>query len=66
MLNYQKIRGLIIIRGISRKVIAEKLNISTSTLSLKLYEKLRFNVDEIKLLSDLLNVSVDYLYSEDL
>ncbi len=66
MLNYQKIKGLLIVRGVSRKETAKKLDITESTLSQKLNEKLRFSVNEIKLLSEILNVSVDYLYSKDL
>jgi len=66
LLNTQKIKALIKYKQISRQQIAERLGIKQPTLSAKLNNRFSFNVNEIKILSDILGVSIDYLYTGDL
>lgn len=66
LLNTNKIKALITFKNISTEQIAEKLGIMRQTLYKKLNNKSNFNINEIKILSDFLGVSIDYFYTDDL
>lgn len=66
LLNTNKIKALLTLKGISRQSITKKLNISYAGLNAKLNNVYNFSADELKILSDILDVSIDYLYTDDL
>ena len=60
-----RIKGLMVEYGYTQSDIAEYLGISVYGLALKLKGSYEFKASEIKKLSDLFNVSVDYFFSEN-
>ena len=59
MVNEKLLKAKIIEKGIERKVIAEKLGISPTSLNYKLNNKTEFKGREIQLLSQILGISKD-------
>lgn len=59
MVNEKLLKAKIIEKGIERKVIAEKLGISPTSLNYKLNNKTEFKGSEIQLLSQILGISKD-------
>ena len=56
MVNSNKLKGLIVSKGLTQKDVAEKLNMTPKTFSLKL-KKGVFGSDEIEMLINLLDIS---------
>lgn len=59
MVNEKLLKAKIIEKGIEKKVIAEKLGISPTSLNYKLNNKTEFKGSEIQLLSQILDISKD-------
>lgn len=56
MVNSNKLKGLIVSKGLTQKDVAEKLNMTPKTFSLKL-KKGVFGSDEIEMMINLLDIS---------
>lgn len=59
MVNENLLKAKIIEKGIERKVLAERLGISPTSLNYKLNNKTEFKCSEIQLLSQILGISKD-------
>ncbi len=57
MINEKLLKAKILEKGIDKKVIAEKLGISPTSLNYKLNNKTEFKGSEIQLLSQILGIS---------
>lgn len=57
MVNEKLLKARILEKGIDKKVIAEKLGISPTSLNYKLNNKTEFKGSEIQLLSQILGIS---------
>ena len=60
-----RLLGLMREHGHTQNFIAEKLGISPYGLRLKLKGSSQFKANEIKILADLYNISVDYFFSDE-
>lgn len=59
MVNYDKLRGAIAERHITRNAIADALGVSRQSATLKLTGKAKMTVFDAKAISDLLELSVE-------
>lgn len=57
MVNENLLKAKIIEKNIKKKIIAEKLGISLTSLNYKLNNKTQFKANEIQLLSEILNIN---------
>lgn len=64
-LFYERIKCMLVLRGIWQKDAAAHLDISPATFSLKLKGEIRFSADEIAKLADLFDVSTDVLLGRE-
>lgn len=63
MINRNKLRGLMAEKNIKQGEMAESIGISKNAFSMKLNEKSRFDENEVYMLSKLLNVDVNFLFT---
>ena len=63
MINRNKLRGLMAEKNIKQGEMAEAIGISKNAFSMKLNEKSRFDENEVYMLSKLLNVDVNFLFT---
>lgn len=57
MVNENLLKAKIIEKNIKKKIIAEKLGISLTSLNYKLNNKTQFKASEIQILSEILNIN---------
>lgn len=62
-LKVNKIKGLMAEKEISQEQLAEVLNISLTSVNLKLQGKRQFKANEISIIARYFNVEVDFLFA---
>lgn len=58
-MDRNKLKGLIVMAGLSQRKLAEKMGVSKNTLNMKINGKRPFNTDQIDLICDILNIQSD-------